>query len=80
MEDKEQTFMQRLSELTSEKMGEWSRHPYIRPDIEGIGGLVVVGLIASVVLSLWLSPGWLLVTIPGGILLLLHGLWRDGLL
>ena len=50
---------------------------YIAPEFESVAGFMVVGVVASVALSIALSPWWLVVTIPGGILLFLHGLWRD---
>ena len=83
MENKEETFMQWLGESAHEVvgwLGGWLRHPSIPPAVESIGGIVFVGVFASIALASLLSPWWLLVTLPGGILLLLHGAWRDGLL
>ncbi len=69
MEDKEETFGQWLGELVRELR--------ISPEVEAVGGFMLVGIVASIVLSVLLSPWWLLVTLPGGVLLFLHGVWRE---
>lgn len=79
-ENKEETFWQWLNKLAVE-VGDWagepSRHPRIPPEVEAVGGFMLVGVVASVALAILLSPWWLIVTIPGGALLFLHGVWRD---
>ena len=79
-EEKEETFGQWLGELAVE-VGDWVgerlRHPRIPPEVEAVGGFMLVGIVASIVLTILISPWWLLVTLPGGMLLFLHGVWRD---
>ena len=69
MEDKEETFGQWLGKLVYELR--------ISPEVEAVGGVMLVGIVASIVLAVLLSPWWLIVTIPGGVLLFLHGVWRE---
>ncbi len=76
MEDKKETFGQWLGELVHELrglVGGWLRNP----TVESVGGLVFVVIFASPILAILISPWWLLVTLPGGVLLFLHGVWRE---